>query len=236
MEKIKSGIPGLDQALEGGFPHPSTILLTGESGTGKSVLGLQYLYNGIQQYDENGILLMLQRYDTDVEWYSDTFDLNMGKLQEEGNLVLTNYKVGEFEKFEVNSVKRELIKKLSRIIKSSGAKRVVIDSITPFGYSVSQMSDYRTFLHSISSSLKEQGCTTIMISEKTSKGKLTPFGVEPYLMDGVIELSKENNKGNEKGKGRNLKVHKMLATRVPLGEMSINLSNDGIKLSHIYYD
>lgn len=236
MDRIKSGIPGLDNALEGGFPHPSTILLTGESGTGKSVFGLQYLYNGVQEHDENGILLILQRYNTDVEWYSDVFGLNMGKLQDEGKLVLTNYKVSNFEKFEVNSVKRELTKKLSRVIKSTGAKRVVIDSITPFGYSIPQKSDYRLFLHSLSSSLKEQGCTTIMVSEKTEKSSITPFEVEQYLADGVIEISKTREGAGGRGRGRNLKIHKMLATRVPLDDLAINLSEDGLKLSQVYYE
>ncbi|MCD6383245.1 MAG: circadian clock protein KaiC, partial [Thermoplasmata archaeon] len=52
--RLTSGIPGLDDMLEGGFPYPSTILLAGQTGTGKSTFSLQFLFEGARK-GERGI-------------------------------------------------------------------------------------------------------------------------------------------------------------------------------------
>ncbi len=232
IERIPTGVPGLDNLLEGGFPHPSTILLTGNSGTGKTVLGLQYLYNGVKQEDQPGIYLSVQAHQTDVTWYCSKFNLDIAELQEERELVVSNYEIPQYEQFHSKTAAREINKKLGRIIDSVNAKRIVIDSITPFGYLSNSKADYRELLYKISQKLKEEECTTIMISSGSQKEKLTPFEVEPYLADGVIKLSKE-----EKGRKRKrtLHINKMTATRTPLEDINFNLSEEGFKLLPSYY-
>ncbi|MHA1638492.1 MAG: ATPase domain-containing protein, partial [Candidatus Thorarchaeota archaeon] len=66
MGTIKTGIPGLDELLGGGLVEGSTTLLSGRSGSGKSVFGLQYLYEGAAQYDTPGILLTLENRPDDI--------------------------------------------------------------------------------------------------------------------------------------------------------------------------
>lgn len=232
VERIRTGVPGLDSLLEGGFPHPSTVLVTGESGSGKTIFGLQYIYNGIQEYNEPGVYLRVQGYGTDLEWSSSKFGLNLGKLQEEEKLIITSYEVPKFEQFQASSVQRNIVKKLSRIIESVGAKRVVIDSVSPFGYLSSSIAKYRTLLYEVSRELKELDCTTILISEKPDSDKLTHFNVEPYVSDGLIELKKG---AEERRRRRSMSIHKMVATRSPLQEISFNLSDDGFKLLPSYY-
>ncbi len=233
VERISTGVPGLDHILEGGFPHPSTVLLTGESGTGKTILGLQYLYNGVKQYDEPGIYLTIQGYDTDLTWYCSRFNLDIGELQEERKAVITTYEIAEYEEFHARSVAREIEKRLSRLIESVNAKRVVIDNITPFGYFSSSKADYRKLLHRLSSSLKKEGCSTLFISEKPDREKLTPFQVEPYVVDGVIKLGKDEQGKKRK---RRLKINKMVATRTPLGPTPFTITEDGFKLLTSYYE
>ncbi|MDI6806700.1 MAG: ATPase domain-containing protein, partial [Candidatus Aenigmarchaeota archaeon] len=46
MKRIKSGINGLDKLIEGGFPEGSVILVSGAPGTGKTLFGLQFIYQG----------------------------------------------------------------------------------------------------------------------------------------------------------------------------------------------
>ncbi len=234
LKRIKTGVPGLNNFLEGGFPHPSTILVAGDSGSGKTMFGLQYLYNGVQKYNEPGIYLRIQGYDTDVEWYSLKSGLNIRELQENKDLVLTSYELTGFEQFEAKTVRRKLVKKLTKIVDSIGAKRIVIDSITPFGYLSSSVADYRTLLYTISKKLKETDCTTILIAETPEENRLTHFGVEPYISDGVIELNQEET-GGGKGK-RVLHINKMIATQTPLQGIGFNLSEEGFKLLPSFYE
>jgi len=60
MDRTKSGIPGIDELLEGGFPRGSNVLLSGGAGTGKTIMGMQYLYNGAVNYDEPGLFVTLE--------------------------------------------------------------------------------------------------------------------------------------------------------------------------------
>ncbi|RLE59540.1 MAG: KaiC domain-containing protein, partial [Thermoprotei archaeon] len=59
IERVKSGIPGLDEILNGGIPRRNIVLLSGGPGTGKSIMGQQFLYNGLLQ-GEPGVLVALE--------------------------------------------------------------------------------------------------------------------------------------------------------------------------------
>ena len=52
IERIKTGIPGLDELIEGGFPKGDTILIAGKAGTGKSILATQFIYKGVTEYND----------------------------------------------------------------------------------------------------------------------------------------------------------------------------------------
>ena len=58
-ETVPTGVPGLDELVSGGFPRGRVILVIGGPGTGKTVLTSQFLYKGISEYSENGIMVSL---------------------------------------------------------------------------------------------------------------------------------------------------------------------------------
>ena len=60
IERVKTGIPGLDELIEGGFPRGDTILIAGKAGTGKSILATQFIYKGAIEYDEPGVFVTLE--------------------------------------------------------------------------------------------------------------------------------------------------------------------------------
>ncbi|ESS04508.1 MAG: KaiC, partial [uncultured archaeon A07HR67] len=59
-ELIKTGIEGLDDILNGGIVENSTTLISGNPGAGKTIFGLQYIYNGVEEHDQNGIYLTFE--------------------------------------------------------------------------------------------------------------------------------------------------------------------------------
>ena len=59
MERIKTGVPGFDGLIEGGIPKGRSVLVSGATGTGKTIFCMQYLYNGAKQFKEPGIYVTL---------------------------------------------------------------------------------------------------------------------------------------------------------------------------------
>lgn len=56
------GIASLDRLLQGGLPEGNSVLLQGAPGTGKTILGMQYLYAGITQFDLPGFLVTFEEH------------------------------------------------------------------------------------------------------------------------------------------------------------------------------
>lgn len=227
MERISTCIDGLDDVLEGGFPHPSSILVVGPTGAGKSVFGLQFLYKGAQDYGEPGFMIRTEGYPTDYQWYTERFKWDIASLQSKGKLLFSTYDPADFEKFNLNTLHSEVLLQLSRVIDSIKAKRVVIDTITPICFALPDKGKFRTVLYYVSRALKEKGCTTLFLSEKTSES-LTPFGVEQFVMDGVIEIDCKSEKTVT---SRELTVKKMLATAASPEPYSVDIAEDGMRLS-----
>ncbi|MFB6310933.1 MAG: ATPase domain-containing protein, partial [Salinirussus sp.] len=67
IELTKTGIDGLDDILNGGIARHSTTLISGNPGAGKSIFGLQYIYNGVEEFDENGIYLTFEENAKDLQ-------------------------------------------------------------------------------------------------------------------------------------------------------------------------
>ena len=62
LPRVKTGIAELDQMLYGGFLPQSANLIEGAPGTGKTTLGMQFIYNGITRYDEPGLILTFEEF------------------------------------------------------------------------------------------------------------------------------------------------------------------------------
>ena len=65
-EFVKTGVDGLDSILNGGIVENAAVLVSGNPGTGKSILGMQYLYNGVEMFDEGGIYLTFEETADDI--------------------------------------------------------------------------------------------------------------------------------------------------------------------------
>ncbi len=189
MERVKTGILGLDQIIDGGFPKGSSILVTGSAGTGKTIFGLQYLYRGAKNQKEAGILVQAEEFDQTLSWYSDEFGWDLGKLQELGLLAIFSFNPKDYGRFMPHTIDGDVLRKLEAIMNSIGAKRLVVDSITPISLAIKDVSDYRYSLYLFLNFLKKKGVTSILVAEEKTR-KVTKFGVEDHLVDGIIRTRK----------------------------------------------
>ena len=236
MDRVKTGIPGLDGLIEGGFPSPSSILLTGPPGAGKSIFATQFLYNGVKLYNEPGFMISVEAYEKDFQWYSEKFNWDIVGLQKKNKLIFSSYDPVEFDKFELRSLHSEIILQLNKVIEQIGAKRIVFDSLAPLAQAINNKSKFRTLLYYISRSLKEKGCTTLFVGESVNSSSssigsatnLTEYGVEPFVLDGVIDLF--FNPGQD-SLNQTLMVRKMVATRFPMSKYLVDISSKGMQLA-----
>ena len=220
MRRIHTSIPGLDRLIEGGFPENATILVKGGTGTGKSLLGLQFLYGGVKEQGEPGALIQVGGFGTTLLWYEEMLDWDFAKLQEKGKLVIYSFKPKDYDKFGPTKIQGEVLGKLRDILTPMGTRRVVIDSITPLSEKLADKSDYRRSLYETIEFFKENNITAIILSEGD--------GVAESLCDGVIELRQAEEPNGEFKK--QILVSKMLATNFPVAWYPLTISDRGVSV------
>lgn len=185
MNRIRTGVPGLDELIEGGFPESSSILLSGGPGCGKSIFCLQYLYNGAKQYGERGIYITLEEGPHNLWWNMQRFKWDLLPLEKQGLLKIYKFEPNPEMKDDIEGQTKRILEKAREL----NAKRLVIDSITAFSFWIEDPAKLRYMIYVLIEELRKLDVTTILTAE-TSGGKeeISRFGVEEFLADGVVQL------------------------------------------------
>jgi len=222
-KRCPTGIHGLDELLEGGFPRGRTIMLSGTCGTGKSTFGVQFLYNGIVEHNEPGILVVLEQDPMELKEDMLRYGFDLDRIEKEGKLAIIGAGIEEKIAWEELSV--NIPEKADAI----GAKRLVIDSLTAIGFLLEEMGgkeDVRKIIMSLSNAAKKAGLTTMMITEvPEGTGMISMHGVESHIADGVIVLTI-----HEAMDSRKIVIRKMRSTKHSLTPQDMEFSNDGIRI------
>jgi len=216
-ERVETGIPGMDELIGGGLTHNSLTLLTGTTGTGKTVMSSQFIFSGVKDYDEPGVYISFEEPVDNIKENCLMFGWDFEPLERKERAVFVRY-----DPFHVEDI-YELIE---TNIKKIDAKRVVIDSISALGLYVRDIPDIRRMVFNISLLLRKLGCTSILISETLpAQNSLSRFGVEEFVTDNVIVLY-YNRLGSQFS--RALAVWKMRGSEHSNRIHPYNISNKGI--------
>ncbi|MDO8647663.1 MAG: ATPase domain-containing protein [Candidatus Diapherotrites archaeon] len=187
VEKIQTGIEGLDKLLQGGFPKGAIVLLSGGAGTLKTIAATQFLYNGAKLYKEPGIFVTVEESVKNIGWNIESFNWDIKGLEEKNLIKLYRLKLNPER--DIKTQVDEELKTIGDLIKKIGAKRLVIDSTTAFGVWIKEPGELRYLLYKFTNDLKELGCTTILTAEtKGGKTDFSAFGVEEFVVDGVVAM------------------------------------------------
>lgn len=218
VERVKTGIPGLDDLIGGGFPKDSTILLSGVAGAGKTIFCLQFIYNGAYVYNEPGVYLTLEEDPERLMDYAlENFNWNFKELVERKLVSFVSAEMYSFEKL------KDLVESEVANIK---AKRLVVDPSTILGLYFEKTLQVRKSILDLSRLVKRLGCTTILVSEiEESSGKISALGVEEFVTDGILILHYIKEAGFYT---RGLCVRKMRATDHDSGVHPIQITKNGL--------
>lgn len=244
MLRTKTGIQGLDKALNGGFPEGNLVLLSGGAGTGKSTISMQFLVNGAKLFGEKGLYISTEQSEEELQKAASQFGWNLVDLQNRNLLRIVYYKVLEQDHF---------MQKIEEIVQTFSPKRIVIDSMTTLtdsllmselqkdvGVSMVKIVDTispiprteqivtKIILYNLLSKFKEFNSTMIFTSElPEDKKTFSADGVSEFVADGVITLT---YLGVGASIFRSLQVRKMRYSNHDKTALRYELSQDGVTI------
>jgi circadian clock protein KaiC len=188
---IKTGIRGLDEILLGGIPRTNVVLLQGVTGSGKTLMGLEFIYNGITQYGEPGIIVVFETSPNKLVRDAAGFGWNLDELQDQKKLqiVFTTPQVFDQELRSADSLLLETANEM-------GAKRIFVDGIGMLNRDVdgskAERGGYRELLQQLIESLNRESLTAILSLERGSApNSMATAEITDFLADTVIELGRE---------------------------------------------
>lgn len=232
QEVVKTGIADFDNFFaSGGFPRGNAVLVLGGPGSGKSIFGLQYLYKGAVDYREPGIYVTLEETPDKIRRNALNFGWDLKKLENEKKMLLMDAVTSRVKGMDMDlgAMKRGLdvdnmLLNLENAIQDTGAKRLVIDSLSVMGLYSENDFEVRTKLIRLAGALSELKLTTLIISEaKTAEIGSTEFPVETFMFDGVITLRLDAN-----SQERKISIRKMRGTKHVLGSYKFEIANSGV--------
>jgi len=193
LNRVKTGISGLDEMLQGGLPENHIVLVMGSFGTGKTTLGLQFLVEGLRQA-EPCIFISLEEDKDSIMKNAAAFGWDLTPA-------LEAKKLGVF-KLEPSDAKTTIMRiksELPKFIKSFGAKRVVLDSVSLLNMMFSDENERRSNLFNLCQLLRTTGATSVLTAEvKDDNPRSSRDGLAEYTADGVLLLqSDESKEGGE---------------------------------------
>jgi circadian clock protein KaiC len=188
IPKTRTGIEGLDEVTEGGYPKGRPTLICGSAGCGKTLLAMQFLVKGITEDNEPGVFMSFEESVKDLTANVQSLGFDLDKMINQKKLRIDHVHIESSEIEETGEYDLEgLFVRLNYAIDSIGAKRVVLDTIESLFGGLENKAILRSELRRLFQWLKDKGITTIITGER-GETSLTRQGLEEYVSDCVILL------------------------------------------------
>ncbi|MDJ0650015.1 MAG: circadian clock protein KaiC [Xenococcaceae cyanobacterium MO_188.B19] len=229
VRKMRTAIEGFDEITHGGIPIGRTTLVSGTSGTGKTLLAVQFLYHGIKYFDYPGIFITFEESPEDIIQNAHSFGWNLQSLVDTGKLFILDASPDpEGQEIVGNFDLSALIERIQYAIKKYKAKLVSIDSVTAVFQQYDAASVVRREIFRLVARLKQLKVTSIMTTERIEEyGPVARFGVEEFVSDNVVIV---RNVLEGERRRRTIEILKLRGTTHMKGEYPFTITNDGINI------
>jgi KaiC/GvpD/RAD55 family RecA-like ATPase len=197
--RCKTGIPGLDDILSGGIPLGTCVLVAGGPGSGKTILSIQFLFEGAKNHGELGLLVTFEESPKSIRKNMLKFGWDLAKLEEDGKLRILDlsdfiyHTPEEFHKksYGIDVAEFTVVGALGIIknhVDELKASRVVVDSLTSLSIFEADEAKRRMNLAHLFKGMRDLNCTTLVTLEASVAKLDREFQLEEYLADGVLLL------------------------------------------------
>lgn len=182
--RLSTGVPGLDELLDGGLLPRRTLLIKGPPGSAKTTLGLQMLVSAAREGGEAGMFLTFEQLPEQIIADTDAFGWELGRLAHEKKIELL-FVTPEEVLQNPGRHEHRLLLRIQDWVEQTGATRILIDSISNMRALYTGDEARATFLNFMIQ-LKELGLTPILTAEKRTGGESSDIDI--YLADSVMYL------------------------------------------------
>ena len=224
MERVKTGIPGLDEMLRGGFLSQTANLIEGAPGTGKTTLGMQFIYHGIMAYGEPGLILTFEEFPQ--QYYNDaaSFGWDFRQMEREDKLrvMMTSPEVTKADLEQVGG-------RIERLVHEIGVRRVLVDSLSHFERLSEDPVHLRSVVYGFVNALKREGLTTVLtrenpalLGEAEGTDDAIAFLVDSYTLLRYVEIESTIRKA--------LLVLKMRSSNHDKGIRQFEITSRGVEV------
>ncbi len=219
-----TGIEGLDRILGGGLPRSSITLITGDCGTGKTSLAIEFLVRGAMD-GQKGLLVNTVEPFNKLLSSIPSFDFMDRDHFEKGDIMTLELQdilegAGLMEQVSEEKAVLDLCSKLGSIISDNGIERFVMDSLTPLHFEIGNERILHHLLKRMSQILYDNECTGILVSDS---GPMTE--IEKIVADGVLLMSNYDRGGDLL---RTMQVIKMKGAEHSRSRYAIDLTTMGL--------
>ncbi len=183
--RIKTGIEELDKKLGGGFFTGSTVVVSGPPAVGKTILGLQFLFNGAKKYGERGAYITLSEPVSKTTSFCEKLKFYDLSIVDDG--MVTFLDLGPLvmrHRIDIRSVLHEI----GLLMERSSPERIVIDPITIISFAVRDVYESRIDILRMAGVISSMGSTSILISEANEATGTPFFAIEEFVADAVLRM------------------------------------------------
>jgi len=222
--RVKTGINGFDELISGGFEGESIVLVVGASGTGKTLLGLQFLYKGAAEFNEPGVFITFEEDRESLLKHANQFGWDFEKLEKENK-----FRLLEFKPHQVTKILEEGGGQIRDALAEISAQRVVVDSVTAYGLLFRDEYKRREKIHEFFGLLRKWGVTSMVVCEDSPADVEKEEGSIGFISDAIVSLYYAHDQ--ERGiRIHSMEVIKMRGTRHTNKVCAMNFEKDGIAI------
>ena len=218
VERTRTGIPGLDTLLRGGFVRGAIYLVMGRPGTGKTTLGNQLCFEHVKQGGRAAYMTLLAESHAAMLKNLHTMSFFDPNVINNGLSYVGAYRALRDEKL------RGLLDMVRRVILDEKASLLVIDGISPARAMAENDVALKEFVVELQMLSAMTNCTTILLANMTAADANDP---EHTMVDGLIELAFEQFRRRTL---RTVEILKFRGTRHLLGRHELLISSDGVSV------
>ncbi|MCI4465248.1 MAG: recombinase RecA [Thermoproteus sp.] len=190
-ETTPTGVEGLDQLLGGGFIRGRTYLISGETGTGKTLISLTFLLQGALKFGEPGIYVSVDETYEQLVMGAKRFGWDLEDLRAKGLIEVLVPEMDLIERLrekDPTAIAKSLIASLRDYVVALNAQRLVIDPIAPLVTLDKDVQVLREYIRVLVMGIEREIGTTNIVTTEIPSGSaaISRYGVEEFLAAGVL--------------------------------------------------